>query len=269
MRGKTGSARPVAAGTGGASGGVSAIDRRSDIPFYAQLKRLLREDIAARGLEPGDRLPGDHELCDTYQVSRTVVRQALLELEHEGAVRREKGRGTFVGDPRTSHGFGGALVGTFEDIQGNAGEQRSRTLFRGVVAATAQVARDLAVPEGADVVEIRRVREVDGVPWAFTRTFLPLDVGQPLLDIELEDVSLFGVLERRFGIRFERARRSVEADVANETVATALDCAQGAAVLVMRSVSFDRAGRPIERFTGFHRGDRSRLNVEVVHSADG
>ena len=246
----------------------SAIDRRSDIPFYSQLKRLLREDIAARGLEPGDRLPGDHELCERYQVSRTVVRQALLELEHEGVVRREKGRGTFVGDLRTSHGFGGALVGTFEDIQSNAGEQHSRTLYRGTVAATPQVAHDLAVPEGADVVEIQRIREVDGVPWAFTRTFLPLDVGRPLLEIELEDVSLYGVLERRFGIRFERAHRSVEADVANDAVASALGCAPGAAVLVMRSISFDEAGRPIERFTGYHRGDRSRLNIEVFHAPD-
>ncbi|MFJ8601415.1 GntR family transcriptional regulator [Streptomyces shenzhenensis] len=245
-----------------------SIDRRSDIPFYAQLKRLLREDIAARGMEPGDRLPGDHELCDRYQVSRTVVRQALLELEHEGVVRREKGRGTFVGDPRTSQGFGGALVGTFEDIQSNAGEQHSRTLFRGIVTASPQVARDLALPEGADVVEIQRIREVDGVPWAFTRTFLPLEVGRGLLDIELEDVSLFGVLERRFGIRFEHARRSVEADLANDTVASALGCPAGAAVLVMRSISFDQAGRPIERFTGFHRGDRSRLNVDVFHATD-
>ncbi|MFE2748559.1 UTRA domain-containing protein [Streptomyces scopuliridis] len=56
--------------------------------------------------------------------------------------------------------------------------------------------------------------------------------------------------------------------MANDTVASALGCAPGAAVLVMRSISYDRAGRPMERFTGFHRGDRSRLNVEVFHSTD-
>ncbi|SCE09042.1 GntR family transcriptional regulator [Streptomyces sp. DvalAA-19] len=243
-----------------------SIDRRSNMPFYAQLKQLLRQDIAARGMEPGDRMPGDRELCETYDVSRTVVRQALQELEYEGVIRREKGRGTFVGDPRTSRGFGGALIGTFEDIQSHAGEQRSHTLSRGIVAAPAQVARDLELPEGAEVVHIQRIRELDGVPWALTRTYLPRDIGEPLLDIELEDVSLFGILEGSFGVRFERARRSLEADLADSDVASTLGCATGSAVLVMRSVSFDQTGRPIERFTGFHRGDRSRLNVDVFHS---
>jgi GntR family transcriptional regulator len=248
--------------------GADLIDRRSALPFYSQLKQIVRDDIAARGLEPGDRLPGDHELCELYGVSRTVVRQALQELEHEGVIRREKGRGTFVGDLRSSRGFGGALVGTFEDIQSEAGEQRSVVLRAGVVTATPQTARDLGLAEGAEVVEIERVREVDGVPWAYTRTQLPLDIGRPLLEVELEDVSLFGIMERRFGIRFERAKRSIEADAATDTVATALGCPPGAPVLVLRSVSFDRTGRPIERFTGFHRGDRSRLDVEVVHSPE-
>lgn len=242
------------------------IDKRSPLPFYAQLKQLIRDDIAVRGLEPGDKLPGEHELCSRYDVSRTVVRQALLELEHEGVISREKGRGTFVGDPRTSRGFGGALVGTFEDIQSDSGEQRSHVVSRSIVTASEAVAADLDLDEGAQVVEIVRIREVDGVPWAYTRTHLPLGIGEPLLGIELEDVSLFGVLEREFGIRFERALRSVEARPASAEVAEALGVETGSALLVMRSVSFDGNGQPIERFVGFHRGDRGRLSIEVVHA---
>lgn len=246
---------------------MTQIDRRSPVPFYSQLKRLILADVAIRGLEPGERLDGEHELCQRYDVSRTVVRQALQELEHEGVVRREKGRGTFLNDPRSSRGIGGALVGTFEDIQGSAGEQRSHVVRKSVVAASPQVALDLRVNPGESVVEIERIREVDGIPWAFTRTQLPLDVGRLLLDVELEDVSLFGILERDFGIRFERASRSVEAEIASEQIASALNVPVGSAVLVMRSISFDGEARPIERFAGYHRGDRSRLDIEVQHSA--
>lgn len=242
------------------------VQRRSSEPYYAQLKQLIRDDIAARGLEPGDRLAGEHELCSVYEVSRTVVRQALLELEHEGTIDREKGRGTFVGDPRTSRGLGGALVGTFEDIQANAGEQRSHVVSRSIVPANERVAADLDLPPRSKVVEIERLRSVEGEPWAYTRTQLPLDVGAPLLDIELEDVSLFGILERRFGIRFERATRSIEALQASERVAHVLGVVEGSPVLVMRSVSFDGHDRPIERFVGFHRGDRSRLTVDIAHT---
>lgn len=241
------------------------IDRRSPIPFYSQLKALMLADITARGLEAGDRIPTERELCDTYDVSRTVVRQTLLELEHEGVISREKGRGTFLADRRSSAGFGGALVGTFEDIQSEEGHQHSRVARRGIVPAPQRIADDLGLDEGTEVVEIERIREVDGVPWAFTRTHLPLDVGRPLLDVPLEDVSLFGVLERDFGVKFDRARRSFVAEQASQQVADALGVSVGAPILVMRSVSFDDAGRAVERFAGFHRGDLSRLDVEVQH----
>jgi len=247
---------------------LPGIDRRSPMPFYSQLKQFIVADIRDRGLEPGERLPGEHELCELFGVSRTVVRQALAELEHEGVVWREKGRGTFVGDPRTSRGIGGALIGSFEDIQSKAGEQHSRVLSRRVVAAGGPVAHDLRVAIGDEIVEIERVREVDGVPWAFTRTQLPADIGRPLLDAELEDVSLFALMDS-LGIRVERAHRSIEADVATDSVASILGTATGSPLLVMRSVSFDVFGRPIERFTGFHRGDRSRLDIEVTRRAAG
>ena len=55
----------------------AGIDKGSPVPFYRQLKEILRADIAERGLRAGDRLPGDHELCEQYGVSRPVVRQAL------------------------------------------------------------------------------------------------------------------------------------------------------------------------------------------------
>jgi GntR family transcriptional regulator len=236
--------------------------------LYWQLKARIVRAIEDRGLPPGSRLPGDHELCGQYGVSRTVVRQALRELEVEGVIRREKGRGTFVADRRTARGFGNALIGTFEDIQAS-GRQESVVLRRELVAATAVVAGDLGLAEGDRVVEIERLRLVEGEPWALTRTQLPRDVGEQLLDVDLRNVSIYGVLEREFGVQFERAQRTVEAEVVGADVADVLGVAPGSAVLVMHSVSFDPTGRPIERFTGIHRSDRNRLDIEVNRPTTG
>ncbi len=245
---------------------LRAIDRSSPLPLYWQLKSRIIADIDERQLEAGDRIPGDHELCALYDVSRTVVRQALRELEFEGVVRREKGRGTFVADRRSSRGFGHALFGTFEDIQTAGRDQESIVLARGVVEASPVVRRDLALADADRVVEIERLRLVDGEPWAVTRTQLPRDIGEKLLDVDLKNLSIYGVLEREFGVQFERAERTIEAELADARAAAALGVTVGSAVLVMRSISFDPTGRPIERFTGVHRGDRSRLEVEVSKS---
>ena len=76
------------------------VERGSAVPFYAQLKALLVADLESGRLQPGDRLPGEHDLCRRFGVSRTVVRQALGELEAEGRLRRRKGRGTFAKESR-------------------------------------------------------------------------------------------------------------------------------------------------------------------------
>ena len=69
------------------------IDFQSPVPYYAQLVQLLREKIHRGFWKVGEKIPGEQELCTQYGVSRTVVRQALGELELQGAVRRQKGKG--------------------------------------------------------------------------------------------------------------------------------------------------------------------------------
>ena len=104
----------------------SGIDRSSLLPLYYQLKQVLLGEIERRGLTTGDRLSGDHELSATYDVSRTVVRQALAELEHEGVVERVKGRGTFVAGGKTSEGLVQApLTGLYEDVAARGGHLTS------------------------------------------------------------------------------------------------------------------------------------------------
>jgi len=50
-------------------------------------------------LKPGDQVPTEEEICAQFGVSRTPVRQALLELVREGVLNRTAGRGTFVSFP--------------------------------------------------------------------------------------------------------------------------------------------------------------------------
>ncbi|MBS1253747.1 MAG: Arabinose metabolism transcriptional repressor [Anaerolineales bacterium] len=72
------------------------MDRSSDVPLYLQACNLLTRRILDAEWEVGGRLPSEHELCAQLGISRGTLRQALAELEREGFVRREQGRGTFV-----------------------------------------------------------------------------------------------------------------------------------------------------------------------------
>jgi DNA-binding GntR family transcriptional regulator len=64
-------------------------------PLRQEVVRLLREDILGQELLPGDRLT-ENALCDRYGVSRTVVREALRQLETENLITMRPNRGPIV-----------------------------------------------------------------------------------------------------------------------------------------------------------------------------
>ena len=55
--------------------------------------------IAESGLKPGDKLPPGDKLCETFDVSRTVVREAIASLKAEGRLRSLRGSGVYVSEP--------------------------------------------------------------------------------------------------------------------------------------------------------------------------
>jgi GntR family transcriptional repressor for pyruvate dehydrogenase complex len=57
--------------------------------------RLLEEIVSGR-YAVGDRLPGENDLAETFEVSRPVVREALNRLQADGLVTSRQGAGTFV-----------------------------------------------------------------------------------------------------------------------------------------------------------------------------
>jgi GntR family transcriptional regulator len=82
-----------------------SIDFDSNIPYYIQLIEVLKSMIASGQWKPGDQIPSEPDLCDTYGVSRTVVRQALREIELDGLIVRRKGKGTFVAGSRSARAW--------------------------------------------------------------------------------------------------------------------------------------------------------------------
>lgn len=63
----------------------------------AVIERLERQ-IALGAFAPGDRLPTETELTDSFGVSRTTIREAVGALSHAGLVDVRQGDGTYVAE---------------------------------------------------------------------------------------------------------------------------------------------------------------------------
>lgn len=242
--------------------------RDSAIPYYEQLKQTLLQQIERGALAPGDPLPSEHELCELFGVSRTVVRQAIGELVSEGRLYRMRGKGTFVAKPKLNEQFLQSTVGFFEDLTSRGHVVNSRVMSCEVVHATERVADALEVPEGSECIELVRLRSVNDEVVAFTKSYLPYFSDEFFEDVkgtDLSQLSLYRYLDERWGIRIESGHRALEAGVATGMLARLLELEPGNAVLMIESVGRDQRGRVVEYFQAWHRGDRARLEMDVVH----
>jgi GntR family transcriptional regulator len=259
------SSGPVIA-AGSAALGISAldIDRTSPVPLYFQLKRAISDEIAAGRLQPGERLPGEPELCELFQLSRTTVRQALGELETEGRLRREQGRGTFVAEPATSSGFLQSSTGFHEEATRAGHTVVSRVLRMEAELLPHWASDALQVPTGSGGLTIERVRSLDGAVVMYVQNHLVPELGDALAGADLRHASLYGTLRERHGITVAGGRRTVEAVTARDRVADLLDVEENTPLLLVESVSWNADGRPFECYRAWHRSDRSRIEVQVV-----
>jgi DNA-binding FadR family transcriptional regulator len=83
-------AEPAAAGLAG--GGES----RRRAKLSERVVAALRAQIASGKIVAGQRLPTEHQLTETFGVSRTVVREAIANLAADGLVEPRQGAGVFV-----------------------------------------------------------------------------------------------------------------------------------------------------------------------------
>jgi len=245
------------------------IRRDSPIPYYFQLEGFLKEEIESGRWNPGQQIPSEAEFCEAFGVSRTVVRQALNELVNEGLLYRRRGKGSFVARPKIAESLVQNLTGFYEDMVAKGLTPITQVLEQKLIPASKKVAGMLSLKEGDQVIKMDRLRSINNEPILIVTTFMPYQICPALLEEDLTKRSLYAVLEDRYKLEIARGRRTLEAISASEEDAKLLGIEEGDPLVLLKSVSYLKDGRPIEYFEAKHRGDRSRFEVELIRIKGG
>jgi GntR family transcriptional regulator len=155
--------------------------RRAEPAAYVQIEEELAERIRTGMLRPGDRIPPERELAEQMQVSRMTVRQALGRLADRGLLVRERGRGTFVSEPKLIQSLS-HLNGFYDQMISQGILPSSRLLSGQEVLASAAVAQVLDLRIGEPLYKVVRLRLGGGVPLALETSFFPARLVPGLLD---------------------------------------------------------------------------------------
>jgi GntR family transcriptional regulator len=139
----------------------------------------------------------------------------------------------------------------------------AKVLGKATVPATEEVARQLRVPIGTKVMQIRRIRMADEVAISLDETYLPMDLGQKVVENDLEIYPIFSLLEGKYDTPLLEADYRLEAIAADPFVAEALGVEIRSPILLIERVSYSLDQRPVDYEKLFYRGDKIRLSTRL------
>jgi len=229
--------------------------------------QAIQDSVADGSISPGEQLPGEPELCQMFGVSRTVIRQALRELEYDGVIVRKKGKGTFIAYPKLKESLAAELTGFYQDMEAKGHAPFSKILKQEIEPASRKVAAYLQFEAGTPVIRIDRLRFVQEEPIVLVSSYLPYALFPELVNVNLSRRSLYEYLAEEYGIVISRGHRFLEAVTANELESQLLQVPKGAPLMLLDSISYLADNTPIEYYHALHRGDRSRFEVELIRLA--
>jgi GntR family transcriptional regulator len=239
---------------------MTTIERNSPIPLYYQLKQLLAERISKGEWQPGDMLPTEEQLQDQYELSRTTVRQALRELELEGLISRQRGRGTFVSRPKISHSPDPQFNLTRYLIEEGM-RPGWQVISAGWIPATDSVAERLSYKNGQRVYQLRRLRLANDEPIGYHIAHVIAELGETIDESRLDQGGSLDYLRGSGQLEQSYANRTIEAILASDEVARHLDINKGSPILMISRRVFNSAGVPVEDMQARYRGDSFQYRV--------
>ena len=183
------------------------IDKSSPIPVYYQLKEDIKKKISQGVWKVGKCIDSERELSEGYGVSRMTIRQALGELVHEGILVKEKGKGTFVCEPKVKQ----KDMMSFSEIVNKLGMNLRTEIISFDTINTPERMEDIFPFE--HVYKINRMRIVDNEKVANEIVYIPCDYCG-YIDEDMLKGSLFNML-KNFGYSIQYAESSIEAIIMN------------------------------------------------------
>lgn len=223
--------------------------------MYERIAGALRDQIISGSLQPGDRLPTQEALSETFDVSRIVARRALDILEAEGLIDRVRGGGAFVrryqplirrsalhyrsdpGAPFAEEAFASERIPRYSH---HTHPER----------ASADIAERLKIPVGADVMRTDYVSYANDEPMMVVHSYEPLAITKGTVIERPEEgrymgaglVDRFTAIGKRPTVVVERLR----ARMPRPSEAEQLQLRPGTAVILIARTTYGPDNIPLE-----------------------
>ena len=222
---------------------------------YTQIFSDIVADIDNQRFIQGDKIPSEAELMQNYEASRGTVRKAVDMLQERGYVQKIHGKGVFVLKPGNIE-FQLSGIVSFQEMNERMGRQVVSTVVQlETIAADAGLAGLLQVEKSDPLVNIKRVRKIDGENVILDINYFVARL-IPGLTLEIASGSIYAYIEKQLGLHISYAQRVIEAQPCNANDRKYLDLNGMDHVIVVKNFTHLYDGSLFEYTESRHRLDK-------------
>jgi GntR family transcriptional regulator len=230
----------VAGAWSGWPGAQAGEEAGGSMARYRAIAADLAAKIRAGQYAPGQALPAQRELSAAYGVTLMTLRQGLRELEAEGLIVQQPGKGTFVAPAHLAYQLG-SLRSFADDLREQGHEVRTTVIDRAYPRVSPAVAARLRVRETETALRLERVRAFAGRRAIHQVSWVREPHAGRLREVDFAATSLYAALAD-IGVVVARASETIRPEILDPDAARHLDEDEGAPVLVSDRVTYGLDG---------------------------
>ena len=180
---------------------------------YEQIFKLLEQDILNEKYQMNDYLPSEHELVQTYKVSRDTIRKSLDLLQKAGLIQKRRGQGSKVIQQEQIDFPVSNLTSYQELVRQHGMNSKTNVIQLEKITVDKKLSSLTGFPEYRLVWRIIRQRVVDGIASVLDIDYLDKSF-VPSINREIAEHSIYAYLEDELGLHISYAQKEITIDPA-------------------------------------------------------
>ncbi|MGY4688346.1 GntR family transcriptional regulator [Salibacterium sp. K-3] len=230
---------------------------------HLEVSDYIISQIKHEYYKPGQKIPSEHALAETFQTNRSVIRQAVMRVTNLGWVTPVQGKGAFVNKRPKPIPFHLSSRTCFSKNVEKTGKRFGSRLMEWSKEPPSDDEADRLQLKGECLIyRLHILRSADEHPMALTTSVLPADE-VPGLEDQLDSFySLYQILEESYHFTPVRSFSTVAAEFPSIHEGRLLETPENVPIIHIESVMNHPGGAPVELANARIRSDMATCFIE-------
>lgn len=237
------------------------VSKNEPLAFYLQVANSLKEDILSGKFKNGQSIGSQKELGESFGVSRITIRKAIEILEKENLVTTIHGKGTFIKQDKVEQQLD--QLKSLTDVIKTHGYNPQVKVIKQENRKTSENFSENKSEQEIECLYIERIHIVEDEVIALAQVYIPDVYGVEMTKEDLENSTIYDLLENKFNVELDQADQSIEACPADSTLSEILNVEVGSPLLKAKRLVFSKQGDLVEKIIFYYRYDAFAFKVKL------